>query len=167
MDDSKELKSRIIQMRQENHIDSPQENNAQPSNESRIKEIDDSANKDSSIESINEVDNQRQNKNDNKNLLKKEEAFKLLANKFNDSVEVILELTKRVEKLETIVRLQSMQAESSRNQTEKYSRKKSHFKFYILFFVIIFSSYVFYYEKIDLSTVNLIFDELSKIFNKS
>tara|TARA_B100001540_G_C15331175_1_gene428064 strand:- start:24 stop:527 length:504 start_codon:yes stop_codon:yes gene_type:complete len=167
MDDSKELKSRIIQMRQENHIDSPQENNAQPSNESRIKEIDDSANKDSSIESINEVDNQRQNKNDNKNLLKKEEAFKLLANKFNDSVEVILELTKRVEKLETIVRLQSMQAESSRNQTEKYSRKKSHFKFYILFFIIIFSSYVFYYEKIDLSTVKLIFDEFSKIFNKS
>ncbi len=167
MDDSKELKNRIIQMRQENHIVSSQENNAQPSNESRIKEIDDSANKDSSIESINEVDNQRQNKNDNKNLLKKEEAFKLLANKFNDSVEVILELTKRVEKLETIVRLQSMQAESSRNQTEKYSRKKSHFKFYILFFVIIFSSYVFYYEKIDLSTVNLIFDELSKIFNKS
>ena len=167
MDDSKELKNRIIQMRQENHIVSPQDNNAQPSNESRIKETDDSINKDSSIQSINEVDNQRQNKNDNKNLLKKEEAFKLLANKFNDSVEVILELTKRVEKLETIVRLQSMQAESSRNQTEKYSRKKSHFKFYILFFVIIFSSYVFYYEKIDLSIVNLIFDELSKIFNKS
>ncbi len=167
MDDSKELKNRIIQMRQENHIVSPQGNNVQPSNKSQIKEIDDSVNKNSSIESINEVDNQRQNNNDNKNLLKKEEAFKLLANKFNDSVEVILELTKRVEKLETIVRLQSMQAESSRNQTEKYSRKKSHFKFYILFFVIIFSSYVFYYEKIDLSTVNLIFDELSKIFNKS
>ena len=167
MDDSKELKNRIIQMRQENHIVLPQGKNVQPSNKSQIKEIDDSENKNSSIESINEIDNQRQNKNDNKNLLKKEEAFKLLANKFNDSVEVILELTKRVEKLETIVRLQSMQAESSRNQTEKYRRKKSHFKFYILFFVIIFSSYVFYYEKIDLSTVNLIFDELSKIFYKS
>ena len=42
----------------------------------------------------------------------KEEAFKLLASKFNQSVEVILELTKRVEKLETLVRLQSMQSEN-------------------------------------------------------
>ena len=61
MDDSKELKNRIIQMRQENHIVSPQGNNVQPSNKSQIKEIDDSVNKNSSIESINEVDNQRQN----------------------------------------------------------------------------------------------------------
>ena len=38
-----------------------------------------------------------------------EKAFDLLANKFNESVEVILELTQRVEKLETITKLQSMQ----------------------------------------------------------
>ena len=40
-----------------------------------------------------------------------EKAFDLLANKFNESVEVILELTQRVEKFETVTKLQSMQGE--------------------------------------------------------
>ena len=34
-----------------------------------------------------------------------EKAFDLLANKFNESVEVILELTQRVEKLETVTKI--------------------------------------------------------------
>jgi len=164
MDDSKELKNRIIQMRHDNHIVPSQDSEIESSKSTFGKEID---NKDTSVKKNEEGKNEKQNINHDTNVLKKEEAFKLLANKFNDAVEVILELTKRVEKLETIVRLQSMQAESLKNKTEKYTNRKSNLKFYILFFVIIFASYIFYYDKIDLSIVSLIFDEISKIFNKS
>ena len=164
MDDSKELKNRIIQMRQDNHIVPSQDSEIESSKSTFGKEIE---NKDTSVKKNEEVKNEKQNINHDTNVLKKEEAFKLLANKFNDAVEVILELTKRVEKLETIVRLQSMQADSLKNQTEKHTNRKSNLKFYILFFVIIFASYIFYYDKIDLSIISLILDEISKIFNKS
>ena len=108
MDDSKELKNRIIQMRHDNHIVPSQDSEIESSKSTFGKEIE---NKDTSVKKNEEVKNEKQNINHDTNVLKKEEAFKLLANKFNDAVEVILELTKRVEKLETIVRLQSMQEE--------------------------------------------------------
>ena len=164
MDDSKELKNRIIQMRHDNHIVPSQDSEIESSKSTFGKEID---NKDTSVTKNEEGKNEKQNINHDTNVLKKEEAFKLLANKFNDAVEVILELNKRVEKLETIVRLQSMQVESTKSQTDRHTKKKSFLKSYILFFVLIFASYVIYFDKIDLSIVSLIFDEVSKIFNKS
>ena len=66
------------------------------------------------LENLNDINQVRLIKENEKLNQKKdniskvnEKAFNLLANKFNESVEVILELNKRVEKLETLVRLQS------------------------------------------------------------
>ena len=67
-----------------------------------------------------------------------EKAFNLLANKFNESVEVILELNKRVEKLETLVRLQSMQ---DYKKETKVTKNNNGFKLFILLLIISGVSY--------------------------
>ena len=79
-----------------------------------------------------------------------EKAFDLLANKFNESVEVILELTQRVEKLETVTKLQSMQ--ESVKKTEVKSNSKG-LKFFIFLLFVAGISYFFYKFDIDLSII--------------
>ena len=86
---------------------------------------------------------------------------------FNDAVGVILELTTRVEKLETLVRLQTMENQNDNEQTEKYKSKKSNWKYFLLIVLIIFFSYFFYFNKIDVTAMNEIFNELYLILNKS
>ena len=79
------------------------------------------------LENLNDINQVKVNKENEKlepekkdNISKvNEKAFNLLANKFNESVEVILELNKRVEKLETLVRLQSMQEYRKEPQIKK------------------------------------------------
>ena len=77
-----------------------------------------------------------------------EKAFDLLASKFNESVEVILELTQRVEKLETVSKLQSMQ--ESVKKTEIQPSQKGLKLFLFLLFVAGIS-YFFYKFDVDLS----------------
>ncbi len=86
-----------------------------------------------------------------------EKAFDLLANKFNESVEVILELTQRVEKLETVTKLQSMQ-ESVKKTEVKSSQNGLKFFIFLLFLAGI--SYFFYKFNIDLK----ILKEISRDF---
>ena len=72
----------------------------------------------------------------------------MLASKFNESVEVILELTQRVEKLETVAKLQSMQ--ESVKKTEIVPSQKG-LKFFLFLLFVAGISYFLYKFDIDLS----------------
>ena len=125
MSDNQDLKSKILSMRQKNFGEIINETNEKNDNE---KPVNAELNHDESNTQLNQnTDEVDQNKiqedtkhdisldiseikqNLNKVSKTNEKAFDLLANKFNESVEVILELTQRVEKLETVTKLQSMQ----------------------------------------------------------
>ena len=92
-----------------------------------------------------------------------EKAFDLLASKFNESVEVILELTQRVEKLETVTKLQSMQ-ESVKKTEIQPSQKGLKFFLFLLFVAGI--SYFFYKFNIDLSILKDISRDFLAILGK-
>ena len=92
-----------------------------------------------------------------------EKAFDLLASKFNESVEVILELTQRVEKLETVTKLQSMQESVKKTENEP-SQKGLKFFLFLLFVAGI--SYIFYKFDIDLSILKDISRDFLAILGK-
>ena len=164
MSDNQDLKSKILQMRQKNFGEVVDESNEKNDNE---KPENNEINKDEVLTKSNEEEvsvnkNNLENKthfeinsdiselkeNLNKVAKTNEKAFDLLANKFNESVEVILELTQRVEKLETVTKLQSMQ--ESVNKTEIEPSQKGLKLFLFLLFVASIS-YFFYKFEIDLS----------------
>ena len=99
---------------------------------------------------------------DEKQYLKDEKAFKLLASKFNQSVEVILELTKRVEKLETLVRLQSMQNENLANKSPKTKPKSLAGKTFFFSLLLICGIYFFYFHSFQM---DIFFEIFKDIFN--
>ena len=154
MNNSKDLKDRILQMREENSIEIL--NDIKVTNDSK-----------------KVIDERKSHNNDNKDNFfmqknkslpsKDQEAFKILANKFNEAVGVILELTTRVEKLETLVRIQSMQNHNSSNNTEKYISKKSYIKYFIMIILILGFLYFFNYSEFDISIISKIFNDYSKI----
>ncbi len=156
MSESKDLKDRILQMRQDNNIDTSKVHNED------IKTI---AEKEVGLPKTLNSENTKKDLNVKKS--KEEEAFKLLASKFNQSVEVILELTKRVEKLETLVRLQSMQSENVKsNKTENLRAKKGKNKIFFLTMLLLGGVYLVYFFKIDLNILNEIISEFSSIIKK-
>ena len=187
MSDNKDLKSKILLMRQKNfgeiiNASSEKNDNEKPlntelnhdeantENYQNIDEVDRSADKvDRSIDEVDEKKIQEDAHNDlnldiselkqnlNKVSITNEKAFDLLANKFNESVEVILELTQRVEKLETVTKLQSMQ-ESVKKAEVKPSQNGLKFFIFLLFVAGI--SYFFYKFNVDLS----ILKEISRDF---
>lgn len=107
MNKNNDLKSKILLMRKKNFGENEllEENNLNKDVSNKIKSND-------HLENLNDINQVKVNKENEKlepekkdNISKvNEKAFNLLANKFNESVEVILELNKRVEKLETLVR---------------------------------------------------------------
>ena len=141
MNKSKDLKDRILQMREDNSIEVSSE----------MKVLDKT--KLQSIEKVDVKDKTLEKKNMDISYNQSQQAFKILANKFNESVSVILELTKRVEKLETLVRLQSMQNSNLSDNTERYKSKKSYLKHFILLLLFILIFYLFYSKKINLSVM--------------
>ena len=174
MSDKQDLKSKILSMRQKNFGEIINQSNEKNDNEKPLdSEIDkegDKLNPHQNEININKVEqNDQFNKkseafdiseikeNLNKVAKTNEKAFNLLANKFNESVEVILELTQRVEKLETITRLQAMQKSSNKN-IESSSPKGIKFFIFLLFVAGI--SYFLYNYNVDLS----ILKEISKYF---
>ena len=173
MSDNQDLKSKILLMRQKNFGEVVNESNEKNDNE---KPVNTELNHDESNPQLNQnTDEVDQNKiqedtkhdisldiseikqNLNKVSKTNEKAFDLLANKFNESVEVILELTQRVEKLETVTKLQSMQ-ESVKKTEVKSSQNGLKFFIFLLFLAGI--SYFFYKFNIDLK----ILKEISKDF---
>lgn len=84
-----------------------------------------------------------------------DEQFKLLANKFNEAVEVILELSESVNELESII-----YSKKERFNNKKYSTNRYKLKFVIfIIFITLISLYVIFLP-IDLNSINLFFDEI-------
>ena len=189
MSDNQDLKSKILLMRQKNFGEIINETNEKNDNEKPVNtELNHDKSNNSELnhdeantepnQNTDEVDQnkiQKDTKHDisldiseikqNLNKVSKtnEKAFDLLANKFNESVEVILELTQRVEKLETVAKLQSMQ-ESVKKTEVKSSQNGLKFFIFLLFLAGI--SYFFYKFNIDLKILKEISRDFLAILGK-
>jgi len=178
MSDNQDLKSKILLMRQKNFGEVINKSNEKNDNE---KPENNKIKKDEGLTKSNEdevaVNNDLENKiqfdinseivelkeNLNKVAKTNEKAFDLLASKFNESVEVILELTQRVEKLETVTKLQSMQEGVKKTEIEP-SQKGLKLFLFLLFVTGI--SYFFYKFDIDLSILKGISRDFLAILGK-
>ena len=179
MSDNKDLKSKILLMRQKNFGELVNESTEKNDNE---KPENDEINKDKVLTKSNEdevsvnknnLENKIQPENNleitelkenlNKVAKTNEKAFDLLASKFNEAVEVILELTQRVEKLETVTKLNSMQESVKKNEVRP-SQKGLKFFLFLLFVAGI--SYFFYKFEIDLSILKDISRDFLAIVGK-
>ena len=179
MSDNQDLKSKILLMRQKNFGEVINESNEKNDNEkpenAEIKndEVLTESNENEFEAKKNNLENKilvdtnselsEFKENLNKVAKTNEKAFDLLASKFNESVEVILELTQRVEKLETVTKLQSMQ-ESVKNSEIKPSQTGLKFFLFLLFVAGI--SYFFYKFDIDLSILKDISRDFLTILGK-
>jgi len=164
MSDNQDLKSKILLMRQKNFGEVVNEANEKNDNEKpdnaeiNRDEVLTNSNEDEVLVNKNSLENKAQPENNleiselkenlNKVAETNEKAFDLLAKKFNESVEVILELTQRVEKLETVTKLQSMK--ESVKKTEIAPSQKG-LKFFLFLLFVAGISYFFYKFNIDLS----------------
>ncbi|MFL2821969.1 MAG: hypothetical protein EVA21_02980 [Alphaproteobacteria bacterium] len=179
MSDNQDLKSKILLMRQKNFGEVINESNEKNDNEkpenNEIKKdevlTEHKENKvslnNNNLENKIQLDTNSEISELKENLNKvaetNEKAFDLLAKKFNESVEVILELTQRVEKLETVTKLQSMQESVNKNEV-KPSQKGLKFFLFLLFVAGI--SYFFYKFDIDLSILKDISRDFLAILGK-
>ena len=179
MSDNQDLKSKILLMRQKNFSettnksDEKNDNEKPENNEIKKDEVITKSNPDEVVLKNNDLENKIQlNINseiselkDNLNNVAKtnEKAFDLLASKFNESVEVILELTQRVEKLETVTKLQSMK--ESVKKTEIAPSQKG-LKFFLFLLFVAGISYFFYKFNIDLSILKDISRDFLAILGK-
>ena len=173
MSDNKDLKNKILLMRQKNFGELIDESNEKNDNEKPLQaernhnEVNIETKSNNNEISQNRVqedvhlelnpDILELKENLNKVAKTNEKAFDLLASKFNESVEVILELSQRVEKLETVTKLQSMQ--ESVKKTEVKSSQKG-FKFFIFLLFVAGISYMLYKFNVDVS----ILKEISRDF---
>ena len=179
MSDNQDLKSKILLMRQKNFgevvnkSDEKNDNEKLENNEIKKDEVLNEP-KENKVEVDNtnlenkilvDINSEISEFKENLNKVAKtnEKAFDLLASKFNESVEVILELTQRVEKLETVTKLQSMQ-ESVKNTEIKPSQTGLKFFLFLLFVAGI--SYFFYKFDIDLSILKEISRDFLAILGK-
>ena len=179
MSDNKDLKSKILLMRQKNFgevindSDEKNDNEKPESDELNYNEHNTELNKDKDEVNINKVQENVQHEinpnisdleeNLNKVAKTNEKAFDLLANKFNESVEVILELTQRVEKLETVVKLQSMQESVKKTEVKP---SQNGLKFFIFLLFVAGISYFLYKFNIDLSILKEIGRDFLAIIGK-
>ena len=179
MSENQDLKSKILLMRQKNfgeviNKSNEKNDNEKPENaeikndevltESNVNEVEaDNINLDNRIQVDINSDISELKENLNKVAKTNEKAFDLLASKFNESVEVILELTQRVEKLETVTRLQSMQESVKKNEIAP-SQKGLKFFLFLLFVAGI--SYFIYKFDIDLSILKEISRDFLAIIGK-
>ena len=179
MSDNQDLKNKILLMRQKNFSEVVNESNEKndnkkpENNEINKDEVSTESNENkleadnSNLENRIQVDINSEISELKENLNKvaetNEKAFDLLAKKFNESVEVILELTQRVEKLETVTKLQSMQESVKKNEIAP-SQKGLKFFLFLLFVAGI--SYFFYKFDIDLSILKDISRDFLSIIGK-
>ena len=164
MSDNQDLKSKILLMRQKNFSKAVNESHEKNDNEkpehAEINKDEVLTNSDQDEVSVNKNNLENEVQPDNKSEISElrenlnkvsktnEKAFDLLASKFNESVEVILELTQRVEKLETVVKLQTMQESVKKNEVQP---SKKGLKFFLFLLFVAGTSYFFYKFDIDLS----------------
>ena len=179
MSDNQDLKSKILLMRQKNFgevinkSDEKNDNKKSENNEIKKDEVITKSSDEEVVLKNNNLENKIQldinseiselKENLNKVAKTNEKAFDLLASKFNESVEVILELTQRVEKLETVSKLQSMQENVKKTESEP-SQKGLKFFLFLLFVAGV--SYLFYKFDLDLSILKDISRDFLAILGK-
>ena len=179
MNDSLDLRNRIIKMRESNNLTVTKknslDNDLMTKFESSI-EVDNKRKSNNDKNHVNEknrellaksIENNFDNltqkvKSDNKNLKRNlndnEAQFLMLANKFNEAVEVILELSEKVEKLERSV--------SQNPHKLKNNIKSSYFNFKIFVFLLLIPIIVigFFTLPFDVSFIKtIIIDILSAL----
>ena len=172
MNDSLDLRNRILKMRESNNLvvtkTNSLNNNLMSKFESSIKD-DNKKQSNSDKETISHKNNseklmQHKYKSENKNLIESsingnEAQFLMLANKFNEAVEVILELSEKVEKLEKKTYQNSNKTKKIKNYTRFLNIKV--FTFFLITPIIIILFFTF---PIDFSLIKLILlDVFSKI----
>ena len=179
MSDNQDLKSKILLMRQKNfgevvNVSNEKNDNEKPENNEINKDevlTDSNENKvevdNGNFENRIQVDINSEISELKENLNKvaetNEKAFDLLASKFNESVEVILELTQRVEKLETVTKLQSMQESVKKSEIEPGQKG---LKLFLFLLFVAGLSYFFYKFDIDLSILKDISRDFLSIIGK-
>ena len=181
MNDSLDLRNRILKMRESNNLSLTKQdalnNNLMSEFESNIKDDDQKeTNSDKGIvidknkeivpnstknnsENIVHNRDKTENQNINKTVNNNEAQFLMLANKFNEAVEVILELCHKVEKLERNA------SQKSYKQTKKVNIL-SFFNIKIIVFLLIIPMMVlgFFTLPFDISSIkSIIIDILSTI----
>ncbi len=152
MNDSLDLRNRILKMRESNNLNVTKQdslnNNLMSQFESNIKD-DNKKESNSDIETIignnkesqlNSTQNNSENiihhrdKTENQNINRtvndNDAQFLMLANKFNEAVEVILELSQKVEKLER-------NASQNKNIEKNKVKNSSFFNFKMLVFILL------------------------------
>ena len=172
MNDSLDLRNRILKMRESNNLTSTQNvssnNNLMSKFENSIKDDNqkkptyerETLSKFSKNNSNNFIQykDKSEGKNIKSNIKDNEAQFLMLANKFNEAVEVILELSQKVEKLE-------------KNATQNANKKKikvssSFFKFKIFVFLFLIPIIIlgFFTFPFDFSVIkSIIIDILSAL----
>ena len=179
MSDNQDLKSKILLMRQKNFgevinkSDEKNDNKKSENNEIKKDEVITKSSDEEVVLKNNNLENKIQldinseiselKENLNKVAKTNEKAFDLLAKKFNESVEVILELTQRVEKLETVIKLQSMQESAKKNEIQSSQRG---LKFFVFLLFVSGLTYLFYKFDIDLSILKDISRDFLAILGK-
>ena len=169
MNDSLDLRNRILKMRENNNlIDTKKDslnNNLMSEFESSIK--DDAkkeliSGKDTLSKSIkNNSENQddqrdkTENKNGNRTFNDNDAQFLMLANKFNEAVEVILELSHKVEKLEKNASQKSSIQKNSQSNTTLFN-----FKIFVFLLLIPIVILGFFTLPFDISIMKSILNDI-------
>ena len=180
MNDSLDLRNRILKMRENNNLivtkKDPLNNNLMSKFENSIKDDNkknlnlskdiESKNSEDTVlksfknnsENLNQYKDKSQNKNFKNNIYQNEAQFLMLANKFNEAVEVILELSQRVEKLERIA--------NKNSHKQKLTSYSSFFNLKLFVFVLLILIVVlgFFTFPLDFSLIKLILVDIFQIF---
>ena len=144
MNDSLDLRNRILKMRESNNLNVTKQdslnNNLMSEFESSIKDGNTQETNSDKITLSNDSQNNSENliqhndKTENQNIIRNvndnDAQFLMLANKFNEAVEVILELSDKVEKLEK-------KASQDKNMHKNQVNTSSFFNFKILVFILL------------------------------
>ena len=179
MNDSLDLRNRILKMRESNNLtvnkkdtlnndlmskfessiedDNQRKSNTDKNFKTEIKEVSLAKSNDDKFDNLTQKV-KSENKNVIKNVYNNEAQFLMLANKFNEAVEVILELSEKVEKLE--------RNEIQNPHKLKNNIKSSYFNFKLFVFLLLIPIIVigFFTFPIDLSFIEtIIIDILSAL----
>ena len=182
MNDSLDLRNRILKMRESNNLINPKEdstnNNLMSEFESSIeddkqkvanydkdvlndqkKEIETKFNKNNSENLVHHLDKTENQNINNVSVNDNDAQFLMLANKFNEAVEVILELSHKVEKLER-------NANQNKNIQKNKVIRSSFFNFKILVFLLLIPTIVigFFTLPFDFSLIKSIIIDIMSSF---
>ena len=173
MNDSLDLRNRILKMRENNNLNVTKQvslnNNLMSEFESSIKDDnkkETNSDKETLLEStknnsenLNQHKDKTENQNINRTVNDNDAQFLMLANKFNEAVEVILELSQKVEKLER-------NASQNKNIQKNKVKGSSFINIKILVFILIIPIIVlgFFTLPIDFILIkSIIIDILSSL----